>query len=61
MMLLLFLFLFYPRNLPLKFVKNWVSNRQNVAFVIVVVVVVIAVIVVVWLKSDQEQLIYCRH
>ena len=30
----IFLFLFYPRNL-----QNWVSNRWNVAFVVVVVVV----------------------
>ena len=33
MMMLLFLLWFYPRNSPLKFSQNWVSNRKNVAFV----------------------------
>ena len=37
------LLLFYPRNLPIKFGQNWVSNRLNVAFVILVIVVVVFV------------------
>ena len=30
-----------PRNLPLKFDQNWVSNRWNIAFVVILVVVVV--------------------
>ena len=43
MMLLLFLLLFYLRNLPLKFVQNRVSNRSNVAFIVAVVVGIVVV------------------
>ena len=49
MMICLFLMLFYPRNLPLKFCQNWVSNQQNVAFVVVIVVFVVVVHVVLLL------------
>ena len=41
------LVLYYPRNLPLKFGQNRVSNRRNVAFVVVVVVIVHIVIAIV--------------
>ena len=45
MRMLLFLLLFYPRHLPLKFDQNCVNNRKN--FVVVVVVQVFVVIIVV--------------
>ena len=44
MMTLLFLLLFYPRNLPLKVCSK--SGQQNVAFVVVVIVAVVVVVVV---------------
>ena len=47
MILLFFLLLFFPRNLPIKFGQNWVSNRLNVAFVVLVIVVVHVVVVMV--------------
>ena len=37
MMIVLFVLLFYPRNFPLKFFQNRVSNTCNVVFVVVVV------------------------
>ena len=43
MIMLLFLLLFYPRNLTLKFVQNRVTNRKYVASVVVVVVVIVVV------------------
>ena len=46
MMMFLFLLLFYPRNFPLKFFQHRVSNRWNVAFVVLVVVVIFVVLVV---------------
>ena len=63
MMMLLFLLLFYPRNLPLKFSRHQVSNRLNIIFVVVIVVVVIVHMLVVtfivdFTKSVQEKLIY---
>ena len=47
MLMLLILLWFYPRNLPLKFVQNPVSNRLNIALVVVVDVVDVVVIIVV--------------
>ena len=51
-----FVVVFYPRNLPLKFGQNRVSNKSNVAFVFVCVVVVIVHIVVVIVVVDFTNL-----
>ena len=51
-----FVVVFYPRNLPLKFGQNRVSNKSNVAFVFVCVVVVIVHIVVVIVVVDFKNI-----
>ena len=47
MMMMMLVFLFYPRNLPLKFGQSRVSNRLNVAFVLVVIIVVVVMVHIV--------------
>ena len=53
MTMLLFLLLFYPRNHPLKFGQNWVSNKWIVVVLIIVFVHVLVIIVVV----DDENVV----
>ena len=48
--------MFYPRNLPIKFGQNWVSNRLNVAFVVLVTVVVHVVVVAILVLVDPRNL-----
>ena len=54
MIMLLFLWMFYPGNLPSKFGQSPVSKRCNVTFVVVAVVVHVGVLVLV--DSDTNKI-----